>query len=66
MALELVEKENLGISLPEDDTAAITAALQKWMEQKANGGVAFQAAASDKYHRRHLTAELAKVFASCL
>jgi len=65
MARQLIEAENLGVALAEDDTPAIAAVLADWLKQKSLGRLHRNAGAHTKYHRRELTAQLARVFDSC-
>ncbi|MCG3154075.1 MAG: hypothetical protein DKINENOH_00667 [bacterium] len=64
-ARQLIETENLGVVLAEEDTPAIAAVLADWLKQKSLGRLHGGAGAYTKYHRRELTAQLAGVFDSC-
>ncbi len=66
MAKALIECENLGYAFAEHDTEALAATLQNWIAQKVNGGIVFHTQPHVKYHRRQLTAALAKIFTACL
>ncbi|MDZ7268257.1 MAG: glycosyltransferase [candidate division KSB1 bacterium] len=65
-ARRLIEQEKLGVALAEEDTPAIAAVLAEWLRQRSAGRLRGSVGDHVKYHRRELTAQLARVFEACV